>query len=31
VLQQLPSLLDLAGIALVMAGIVLHQASAADS
>lgn len=31
VLQQLPSLVDLAGIALVMAGIVLHQASAADS
>jgi inner membrane transporter RhtA len=31
VLQQLPSVVDLAGIALVMAGIVLHQASAADS
>ena len=31
VLQQLPSLVDLGGIALVMAGIVLHQASAADS
>ena len=31
VLQQLPSLVDLAGIALVMAGIVLHQESAADS
>jgi inner membrane transporter RhtA len=31
VLQQLPSLVDLAGIALVMAGIVLHQASATDS
>ena len=31
VLQQLPSVIDLAGIALVMAGIVLHQASAADS
>jgi inner membrane transporter RhtA len=31
VLQQLPSLVDLAGIALVMAGIALHQASAADS
>ena len=31
VLQQLPSLVDLAGIALVMGGIVLHQASAADS
>lgn len=31
VLQQLPSPVDLAGIALVMAGIVLHQASAADS
>ncbi len=31
VLQQLPSLGDLAGIALVMAGIVLHQASATDS
>ena len=30
VLQQLPTLVDLAGIALVMAGIVLHQASAAD-
>ena len=31
VLQQLPSLIELAGIALVMAGIALHQASAADS
>ena len=31
VLQQLPSLVDLAGIALVMAGFVLHQASAADA
>jgi inner membrane transporter RhtA len=31
VLQQLPSVIDLVGIALVMAGIVLHQASAADS
>ena len=31
VLQQLPSLVDLGGIALVMAGIVLHQASATDS
>ena len=31
VLQQLPSLVDLAGIALVMAGIVIHQESAADS
>jgi inner membrane transporter RhtA len=31
VLQQLPSLVDLGGIVLVMAGIVLHQASAADS
>ncbi len=31
VLQQLPSLVDLGGIALVMAGIMLHQASAADS
>ena len=31
VLQQLPSLVELAGIALVMAAIVLHQASAADS
>ena len=31
VLQQLPSVVDLAGIAFVMAGIVLHQASAADS
>jgi inner membrane transporter RhtA len=31
VLQQLPSLVDLGGIALVMAGIVLHQASAAAS
>jgi inner membrane transporter RhtA len=31
VLQQLPSLVDIGGIALVMAGIALHQASAADS
>jgi inner membrane transporter RhtA len=31
VLQQLPSPVDLAGIALVMAGIMLHQASAEDS
>lgn len=31
VLQQLPSLVDVAGIAFVMAGIALHQASASDS
>jgi inner membrane transporter RhtA len=31
VLQQLPSLVDVCGIALVMAGIVVHQASAASS
>jgi len=31
VLQQLPSFVELGGIALVMSGIALHQASAADS